>query len=240
MDLGYLNTKEYRKPEWVTHMEDMKKQLQGKTEVTMSLDSLEHVSVKQNEEETSERWISLGDLPLGDDSVFTFETSFDTQKHKDELLCDNDLEENIDNNEHSPVSFYLLPPIEENSEPSTSGSIKSDQFGLSKRQFSSSCQNIAASDSSLSENLPHRCQTFPRSKATPYWSHQGPQHNFGHANTLYPLEPRELDPDSFYQLHTADSQEELQEFLLLESQCMTTESGIAAAFLTSDEVSGMV
>lgn len=36
---------------------------------------------------------------------------------------------------------------------------------------------------------------------------------------MFPLEPREIDLDSFQQLHTADSQEELQEFLLLESQC---------------------
>lgn len=36
---------------------------------------------------------------------------------------------------------------------------------------------------------------------------------------MYPLEPREIELDCYQQLHNADSQEELQEFLLLESEC---------------------
>lgn len=36
---------------------------------------------------------------------------------------------------------------------------------------------------------------------------------------IFPLEPREIDLEPFQQLHTTDNQEELQEFLLLESQC---------------------
>jgi len=45
------------------------------------------------------------------------------------------------------------------------------------------------------------------------------------------MEPREIDPEMFFQLHTADSQDELQEFLLLESQCMSTDGGLHAAFV---------
>lgn len=35
----------------------------------------------------------------------------------------------------------------------------------------------------------------------------------------HPLEPREIEIEKFQQLHMIGSQEELQEFLLLESQC---------------------
>ncbi|KAJ8977043.1 hypothetical protein NQ317_000715 [Molorchus minor] len=55
---------------------------------------------------------------------------------------------------------------------------------------------------------------------------------------MYPLEPRELDPSAFFQLHTADSQEELQEFLLLESECMGDSNrgrGLASAFVSPIE-----
>lgn len=50
---------------------------------------------------------------------------------------------------------------------------------------------------------------------------------------MFPLEPREIDLDSFQQLHTADSQEELQEFLLLESQC-SGNLGLASNAFTSE------
>nr|XP_012219363.1 PREDICTED: uncharacterized protein LOC105670421 [Linepithema humile] len=49
---------------------------------------------------------------------------------------------------------------------------------------------------------------------------------------MFPLEPREIDLESFQQLHTVDSQEELQEFLLLESQC-SGNLGLAATISTS-------
>lgn len=48
---------------------------------------------------------------------------------------------------------------------------------------------------------------------------------------MFPLEPREIDLESFQQLHTVDSQEELQEFLLLESQCGNL--GLASTTSTS-------
>lgn len=51
---------------------------------------------------------------------------------------------------------------------------------------------------------------------------------------MFPLEPREIDLEFFQQLHTADSQEELQEFLLLESQC-SGNLGLASNAFTSEE-----
>lgn len=50
---------------------------------------------------------------------------------------------------------------------------------------------------------------------------------------MFPLEPREIDLEFFQQLHTADSQEELQEFLLLESQC-SGNLGLASNAFTSE------
>lgn len=49
---------------------------------------------------------------------------------------------------------------------------------------------------------------------------------------IFPLEPREIELESFQQLYTADSQEELQEFLLLESQC-SGNFGLAGNISTS-------
>ncbi|XP_054276642.1 uncharacterized protein LOC128995651 [Macrosteles quadrilineatus] len=170
--IGILGTKEYRKPEWVTHMEEMKTQLQGK-ERTLSLDSLEHVVVRE---------------------------------------CDNTYEDEEEMEPSLPGgSFYLLPPITELSEPSSSES---------ERQMSSSCQNLAT----FTAEFPRaRSQSFPRATLS------RPAH---HSMFPFPLEPRELDPDTFHQLHTADSCEELQEFLLLESQCMSVDTGLAHAFLS--------
>ncbi|XP_012286355.1 uncharacterized protein LOC105702951 [Orussus abietinus] len=64
--------------------------------------------------------------------------------------------------------------------------------------------------------MPHRkYHTYPRSRIPlPRRRLTRP-----HDPRMYPLEPREVDLEAFQQLHTADSQEELQEFLLLESQC---------------------
>lgn len=122
-------------------------------------------------------------------------------------------------------SFYLLPPIEEFSEPSTSGSSRSDH--LVERQQSSSCQDLSTT-TDFDVGMRIRCQTFPRTCEEVLESRA-----LARAHTMYPEEPRELDPDCFYQLHTADSGEELQEFLLLESQCMTVDTGLAHAFLSS-------
>ena len=137
-------------------------------------------------------------------------------------------------------SFHYLPPIEENSEPSSSNSsdssTKSNHFSfilLKASSFHDIASNIDEWDeSAFSDSSQGRSQTFPkRSKSTSRNTAAGLREN----RTLFPLEPRELDPESFHQLHDADSQEELQEFLLLESQCMSNEEGISAAFVQSSK-----
>lgn len=146
-------------------------------------------------------------------------------------------------------NLSLLSPIQESSEPSMESSCNggSNDIGFRKldrpdhsavKLLSASCEAISVPDASMvSHNLQTKYQTFPRSKIpvlspmrTNAW------YIVPEDPTMYPLEPRELDPASFHQLHMADSQEELQEFLLLESQCMTTDGqGLAAAFVVSDD-----
>lgn len=136
-------------------------------------------------------------------------------------------------------SYFLLSPIEENSEQSTGSNSSHDNFDLkaNKKIFKSpqlssvSCDPLPCSNSFPDYHLTEKYQTFPRSKI--------PIAQINREATLYPLEPRELDPAAFHQLHTADSQEELQEFLLLESECMTGDRnrGLATAFVLSDQES---
>lgn len=62
--------------------------------------------------------------------------------------------------------------------------------------------------------------TYPKSRIpVSKYSRERRYENYVMDPRMFPLEPREIDLESFQQLHTADSQEELQEFLLLESQC---------------------
>lgn len=155
--------------------------------------------------------------------------------------------ENENCNSTHPVasSFYLLSPIEESSEPSTESSCNGvgvrslDRHDHSAMKLlSASCEVISMTDDSMvSHNLQTKYQTFPRSKI-PVLSPMRTNACYivPEDPTMYPLEPREIDPAGFHQLHMADSQEELQEFLLLESQCMTTDGqGLAAAFVFSDD-----
>jgi hypothetical protein len=159
--------------------------------------------------------------------------------------------ENENCNKTPPVcsSFYLLSPIQESSEPSTESSCNegSNDVGVRKldrsdhstmKLLSASCEAISMTDASMvSHNFQTKYQTFPRSKI-PILSplRTNACYSVPEDPMIYPLEPRELDPAGFHQLHMADSQEELQEFLLLESQCMTTDGqGLAAAFVVSDD-----
>ncbi|XP_044767055.1 uncharacterized protein LOC123322983 [Coccinella septempunctata] len=134
-------------------------------------------------------------------------------------------------------SFYLLSPIEEKSESSTRSSSFHESSSSEKRQRT----RKATTSLSISFDL------LPEEKNVVHFSSEsnllqkciGQNIRFnsnvpGYA--IFPLEPRELDPSSFFQLHTADSQEELQEFLLLESECMThnCKKGLANAFLHFD------
>lgn len=136
-------------------------------------------------------------------------------------------------------SHSFLSTILENSEPSNSETCSNSPSDSSFSPCSTSVRNISSSCEFLFSNnfkaeANFRCQTFPRSRVSGLERFGNDVHTSRH-RTLYPLEPRELDPASFQQLHTADSSDELQEFLLLESQCMTSEEkcGIASAFDSS-------
>lgn len=126
--------------------------------------------------------------------------------------------------------YYTLSPIEENSEPSTGSSTLKET--ISKEIYPS--QLLSSSFDPIPserEELDEKCQTFPRSKNT--IERYAQMNEYSDRMMMYPLEPRELDPCAFNQLHTVDSQEELQEFLLLESECMSDIKGrgLATAFV---------
>lgn len=142
--------------------------------------------------------------------------------------------------------FYILSPIEEKSEPSTGSSSLRESNGSDKRKcgydhigkYSSSCNAISYNSSNIKE-VSEKFKTFPRLKSEDQTRRQ---HFSEYYDNMYSLEPREVDPNSFFQLHTADSQEELQEFLLLESECMddtTRDNGLASAFLSTDDSSDL-
>lgn len=142
----------------------------------------------------------------------------------------------------SPQPFFILSPIEEKSEPSTRSSSFRGSNGSEKRKMASfgdimrqklcsSCDPIPSEKVNF-DYMPEKFQTFPRVKNENIGDHM--YRNY-YDHTMYPLEPRELDPCGYQQLHTADSQEELQEFLLLESECMTDRGrGLASAFTSSN------
>lgn len=155
------------------------------------------------------------------------------QQHSDVYFSDEDdyVEEKSTrrySHDASSNCYFTLSPIEENSEPSTGSSTLRDTLNNSRilQTYSSSCDPIPSEPFYL--NMEEKFQTFPRSanKTASYYD-----------STMYPLEPRELDPSGFNQLHTVDSQEELQEFLLLESECMSDQrnKGLASAFLSTDD-----
>lgn len=117
-------------------------------------------------------------------------------------------------------SVNYLSPIQEHSEPSSSD-------GGSERIRSLSCHEMSVVER-CRDDATERSQTYPRSHADETVAEYNRRK---YTSGGYPLEPREIDPEMFFQLHTADSQEELQEFLLLESQCMSTDGGLHAAFV---------
>jgi len=183
--LGIKGTKAYRKPSWVTQMEELREQLQGKC----TADSLDACCVYSPETRLDENY--------GDDTVVRYGTYF----------ADYDVN-----------SAFYLSPIQEHSEPNSSD-------GGSDRVRSLSCQEVSSSSADI-EDPTGRSQTYPRTHADESVARYNRRKYTGH-----PLEPREIDPEMFFQLHTADSQDELQEFLLLESQCMSTDGGLHAAFV---------
>jgi len=125
-----------------------------------------------------------------------------------------------------------LSPIQERSEPSSS---EGGMGGIGmERVWSQSCHEMSVPerlrpDDDLENS---RSQTYPRSHADETVAEYN-QREYTALKYGFPLEPREIDPDMFFQLHTADSQDELQEFLLLESQCglSSNDGGLHAAFV---------
>lgn len=228
-------------------MEEMQAQLKGNEESKMYISRMEHVSVKRLCEVSSHSWDALNEVFSTDDSGFVngLRGKYMNKRSNLNSKVDSNLNKDHNNDPNENPANYLLSSIEENSEPSTVESNKSDTFNLNalvnvnKQKLSASCQYVSRiSDSEFGDHFHHRSQTFPRCKIPLSWIKHGREIDCTRSNTFYPLEPREVDLEIFQQLHTADSQEELQEFLLLESQCMTTEGGLAAAF--SDEPSGIL
>lgn len=142
--------------------------------------------------------------------------------------------------QHQSNNNFYLSPIEENSETSTSGSGSQDKF--SHKQLKS--KKVAFADSSsnnlkefsfhLDFDASRKYHTYPKSRIPiPRRSMNNREFRNLIDPKLYPLEPREIDLEAFQQLHTADSQEELQEFLLLESQC-SGNLGLATNFSNSE------
>lgn len=83
-------------------------------------------------------------------------------------------------------------------------------------------------------NYKRKYHTYPKSRIPILKCAKKRQfENYAMDPRMFPLEPREIDLESFQQLHTADSQEELQEFLLLESQC-SGNLGLASNAFTSE------
>ncbi len=234
--LGIVGTKDYRKPDWVTQLEERKAKKKGNDDLVIvdCVDTIDTLEEDLTDDSSCNPLVSFPDdntfydfssntcvplsPPLGLESFPPF-PEYGTKEP---------------NSYKMNSSFHYLPPIEESSEPSSGGSSKSNTFsGAIVLPRACSCQDMSNNDiyDSLSDSSQSRCQTFPkRSKS----QQRSRTRNLTENRTLYPLEPRELDPATFFQLHMADSQEELQEFLLLESQCMSSENGISAAFLASD------
>ncbi|XP_050302716.1 uncharacterized protein LOC126740643 [Anthonomus grandis grandis] len=125
--------------------------------------------------------------------------------------------------------FFILSPIEEKSEPSTRSSSCKGSSGsghAANKYFSFSCNALSKSYEDGETSYQKKYSSFPKTKNESFSSK-----DINYDSNMYPLEPREIDLESFHQLHTADSQEELQEFLLLESECMNERGrGLASAF----------
>jgi hypothetical protein len=124
-----------------------------------------------------------------------------------------------------PAASFYLSPIEENSEASSSSS--RSRRGENKRVYPPSVKeeeslrtkNIKDENDYYSSRKYH---TYPKSRIPVLKTSSERKLKNLMDPRMYPLEPREIDFEAFQQLHTANSQEELQEFLLLESQCSGT------------------
>lgn len=152
---------------------------------------------------------------------------------------DEDIDYSEIHHSHQLNNFYLSP-IEENSEASTSGGSTSQEkyFPRTKQTkkvaFADSKNHSKEFDFPLDFDTSRKYHTYPKSRIPiPRRSLQNREFRNLMDPKLYPLEPREIDLEAFQQLHTADSQEELQEFLLLESQC-SGNLGLATNYSNSE------
>lgn len=267
-----MGTKEYRKPEWVTHMEELQEALKGKTDYSFNNDLHESVAslnklcskpkwqccsnVQYSQEPTNmnmqnARTFSLSMRRHSFNSVIELKAKLENRKHREVLKCYScpnfpelynsmQTDYSMHNVNYRPFASFLLSPIEEYSELSTRASSykgSKDSMHDTYPCFSFSCDFLSMKCISAIESGTQKYQTFPRAKTD--FLLNNPDYHMYKLNDIHrsPLNPREIDPFAYYQLHTIDSQEELQEFLLLESACMsdTKGSGLATAFCASKD-----
>lgn len=133
----------------------------------------------------------------------------------------------------SNIHNFYLSPIDEISEASTNSSsyvqTSKKTCIVNKKAIFDIEQSPKKRPTHFQFNPVRKYHTYPKSRIPipkRFEIH-------GLKNTGYLLEPREIDLDAYQQLHTADSQEELQEFLLLESQC-SGNLGLAENVSTSE------
>lgn len=310
--IGIIGTKDYRKPEWVTHMEELSAALKGNTKSGRSLshdlsydlsaDSLETIHKQEYQNKVRSRHeisknltakepfyltkpsveasitqatshhlvqsepiltrtkssdfisVAMSDylnshrhslssvMELINSPSFT-DRQENRYKHFEEYFRYDEATSNKEEETQTDL-FNILSPIEEKSEPSTRSSSLKGSNGSEKRKYaydalgkhSSSC-NVIPSEPVDMKTMPEKYLTFPRVKNESYLKDDD-DYEISDNSPMFPLEPREIDPSAFFQLHTADSQEELQEFLLLESECMGDNDkgcGLASAFIPNDD-----
>ena len=190
------------------------------TKPTKSVRSKEETLVldtTESNEAASETAENIGEVTIENESTMEL---LKTERRKkivldfDEFPPPRTEKKSCVHSDHSnvPETGVYLSPIEENSEASTgSGQNKfvASHYGGGKTM-----------EATLEYDHARKYHTYPKSRIPiARWSKERRYGNLMMDPKMYPLEPREIDLDAFQQLHTADSQEELQEFLLLESQC---------------------
>lgn len=283
--LGIVGTKEYRKPEWVTHMEELQVALKGNESRQLTHASFNDLSIDSLEKSCSSNYEGKDRIFEGDSlskrtlsqvsfssiksepiyistenqgfvhmamndylnchrhSISTIMELIDFED-RDRLNGDDKSQSNSDltsskysNCSDRKESFFLLSPIEEKSETSTRSSSFHETSSSEKRlKTMKSLKPLSLSFDILPSERNSVQFLSERDLVEQSSEKRFHTNNTVNTNAIFPLEPRELDPSSFFQLHTADSQEELQEFLLLESECMVSNcsKGLANAFVHYD------
>lgn len=227
----------------MTRLEETKKKKRGNTEHSLQLlDSITDLSEESSSQFYNARFSRLNGLCVfPTNSHCTLSPTFNNGYIDDgsssggsadeesiDHISDDDISDEfgLSSDEDTLVPDYgttrCLSPIAESSEPTSSkgasigSSSSSGLAGPAAR--SSSYNDIDEADASLSDSSLGTSQTFPKCSKTNSRSSRA-----NNCRPLDPLQPRELDAATFYQLCHADSHEELQEFLLLESSCKSDE-----------------